>query len=86
VVEDAWNGSLGHDFNDIVGFKNKLKLLKQKLKSWSHSKKVAKEHDRKSLQEQIIDIDMKLEKGVGSSVVVADRENAFQSIVEMDQK
>ncbi|GKB85130.1 RNA-directed DNA polymerase, eukaryota, reverse transcriptase zinc-binding domain protein [Tanacetum coccineum] len=39
---------------------------------------VAKEHDRKSLQDQIIDIDMKLDKGVGSSVVVADRENAFR--------
>nr|GEU82136.1 RNA-directed DNA polymerase, eukaryota [Tanacetum cinerariifolium] len=56
VVEDTWKGYTRHDCNDMVGSKNKLKLLKQKLKDWS------------------------------SSIDVANKANAFWSIVEMDQK
>ncbi|GJX95375.1 RNA-directed DNA polymerase, eukaryota [Tanacetum coccineum] len=48
--------------------------------------KVAREQDRRSLQDQIIDIDSRLDKGVGSTIDVADRANAFWSIVKIDQK
>ncbi|GJZ74571.1 hypothetical protein Tco_0639036, partial [Tanacetum coccineum] len=42
-----------------------------------------REQDRRSLQDQIIDIDLRLDKGVGSIVDVADRANAFWSIVKI---
>nr|GEX93899.1 RNA-directed DNA polymerase, eukaryota, reverse transcriptase zinc-binding domain protein [Tanacetum cinerariifolium] len=84
---DFGNNSCGHSKQEHV---NSLNPSKKPINGFSILKRF---HEvisiRKAievLQDQIIDIDIKLDKGVGSPVDVADRENAFRSIVEMDQK
>nr|GFC35124.1 RNA-directed DNA polymerase, eukaryota, reverse transcriptase zinc-binding domain protein [Tanacetum cinerariifolium] len=45
--------------------KYKLKNLKQRLKSWSSVKKSSQDQDRKRFHESLIDIDLRLDQGVG---------------------
>nr|GFC31435.1 RNA-directed DNA polymerase, eukaryota, reverse transcriptase zinc-binding domain protein [Tanacetum cinerariifolium] len=49
----------------MVRLKNKLKALKQRLKAWSSKKKQLTNKDRLLIQKYLIDIDLRLDQGMG---------------------
>ncbi|GKA51445.1 RNA-directed DNA polymerase, eukaryota, reverse transcriptase zinc-binding domain protein, partial [Tanacetum coccineum] len=63
VPLDSWNNDGVHASNVMILLKKKLKSLKLTLKMWSIQKKSIKEHDRKVLQDYLLEIDLCLEKG-----------------------
>nr|GEV95719.1 cysteine-rich receptor-like protein kinase [Tanacetum cinerariifolium] len=65
IIEYYWNNDGVYASNAMVLLKNKLKFLKQRLKMWSKDKKSIMKHDRKALQDSLIDLDMCLDKGEG---------------------
>ncbi|GKD96641.1 RNA-directed DNA polymerase, eukaryota, partial [Tanacetum coccineum] len=64
VIEDSWNDDEIIAPNPMILLKNKLKSLKQRLKTWSSEKKCIKDHDRKRLQDSLIAIDLRLDQDV----------------------
>nr|GEV25891.1 RNA-directed DNA polymerase, eukaryota [Tanacetum cinerariifolium] len=65
VIEDSWNNDGISASNSMILLKNKLKFLKQRLKEWSNIKRRNKDHDRKVIQDSLIEIDLLLDKGNG---------------------
>nr|GEX85853.1 RNA-directed DNA polymerase, eukaryota, reverse transcriptase zinc-binding domain protein [Tanacetum cinerariifolium] len=86
VVEDSWNNVVVHDLNAMVFLKNKLKILKHKLKACSCQKRSNREFDRKELHDKLIDIDSCLNKGEGLHDDVYNRADVFHKIGEIDLK
>nr|GEU39902.1 RNA-directed DNA polymerase, eukaryota, reverse transcriptase zinc-binding domain protein [Tanacetum cinerariifolium] len=86
VVEDSWNNVVVLDLNAMVFLKNKLKILKHKLKSWSCQKRSNREFDRKELHDKLIDVDSCLNKGEGLHDDVYNRADVFHKIGEIDLK
>ncbi|GJT02906.1 RNA-directed DNA polymerase, eukaryota [Tanacetum coccineum] len=86
VVEDSWKNDGVYDNNAMVLLKNKLKSLKQKLKTWSIDKKRSKEYNRKSLQDTIIEIDLRLDKGISLPDDLSNRSNAIRELNSIDQQ
>nr|GEU77763.1 RNA-directed DNA polymerase, eukaryota [Tanacetum cinerariifolium] len=66
-LEDSWNNDGVHASNAMILHKNKLKSLKQTLKTWSIQKKSIREHDRRVLQDYLLEIESRLDKGEGLS-------------------
>ncbi|PWA35474.1 cytochrome P450 [Artemisia annua] len=64
VIEDSWNNDGVSASNPMILLKNKLKYLKQRLKEWSSVKRSNKVHNRKVIQYSIIEIDLRLDKGI----------------------
>ncbi|GJR42045.1 RNA-directed DNA polymerase, eukaryota [Tanacetum coccineum] len=86
VVEDSWKNDGTNDMNAMVLLKNKLKCLKQKLKSWSIVKKRSKESNRKSLQETIIQIDQRIDNGITLPDDLANRSTAIRELHSIDKQ
>nr|GEW98551.1 RNA-directed DNA polymerase, eukaryota, reverse transcriptase zinc-binding domain protein [Tanacetum cinerariifolium] len=63
VIEDSWNNDGIYASNSMILLKNKLNFLKQRLKEWSSIKRRNKDHDRKVIQDSLIEIDLRLDKG-----------------------
>nr|GEW95462.1 hypothetical protein [Tanacetum cinerariifolium] len=66
-IEDSWNNDGVHASNAMILRKNKLKSLKQTLKTWSIQKKSIREHDRRVLQDYLLEVELRLDKGEGLS-------------------
>nr|GEX28575.1 hypothetical protein [Tanacetum cinerariifolium] len=62
IIEDSWNNDGISASNSMILLKNKLKFLKQRLKEWSSIKRRNKDHDRKVIQDSLIEIDLHLDK------------------------
>ncbi|GJU89969.1 RNA-directed DNA polymerase, eukaryota [Tanacetum coccineum] len=86
VVEDSWKNDDVSDNNAMVLLKNKLKSLKQKLKMWSIDKKISKECNRKCLQDTIIEIDLRLDKGISLPDDLSNRTKAIRELNYIDQQ
>ncbi|GKE95326.1 hypothetical protein Tco_1580181, partial [Tanacetum coccineum] len=86
VVEDSWNHVVVYDSNVTVLLKNKFKFLKQKLKAWSWQKKSIRENDCRVLQDKLLEIDLRLDKGEDLHDDVSNCANVFRSIGEIDHK
>nr|GFB69710.1 RNA-directed DNA polymerase, eukaryota, reverse transcriptase zinc-binding domain protein [Tanacetum cinerariifolium] len=65
VIVYSWNNDGISASNSMILLKNKLKFLKQRLKEWSSIKRRNKDHDRKVIQDFLIEIDLLLDKGNG---------------------
>ncbi|GJS71535.1 putative heat shock protein 70 family protein [Tanacetum coccineum] len=66
--------------------KNKLRSLKQKLRTWSIDKKISKECNRKCLQDTIIEIDLRLDKGISLPNDLSNRTNVIRELNYIDQQ
>nr|GEZ17870.1 RNA-directed DNA polymerase, eukaryota, reverse transcriptase zinc-binding domain protein [Tanacetum cinerariifolium] len=77
VIEDSWNNDGISASNSMILLKNKLKFLKQRLKEWSSIKRRNKDHDRKVIQDSLIEIDHRLDKGNGLLDDMTKRANLF---------
>ncbi|GKF07822.1 hypothetical protein Tco_0042046, partial [Tanacetum coccineum] len=86
VVEDSWNSAEITSSNAMIVLKNKLKILKQRLKTWSNEKRNINDHDRKILQESLLDIDLRLDKGESLPDDIYKRSNILHDISVMDRK
>nr|GEY17771.1 RNA-directed DNA polymerase, eukaryota [Tanacetum cinerariifolium] len=85
-LSDAWNNAVVHDLNAMVFLKNKLKILKHKLKAWGCQKRSNREFDRKELHDKLIDIDSRHDKGKGLHDDVYNRADIFCKIGKIDLK
>nr|GEY91002.1 cytochrome P450 [Tanacetum cinerariifolium] len=78
VIEDSWNNDGISTSNSMILLKNKLKFLKQRLKEWSSIKRRNKDHDRKVIQDSLVEIDLRLDKGNGLRDDLTKRANLFK--------
>ncbi|GKA33695.1 hypothetical protein Tco_0720124 [Tanacetum coccineum] len=85
-IQDSWNNDGVHASNAMILFENKLKSLKQTLKTLSIQKKSIREHDRRVLQEYLLETDSRLDKGEGLPDDLPNRANTFQDIGVIDIK
>nr|GFA37468.1 RNA-directed DNA polymerase, eukaryota [Tanacetum cinerariifolium] len=72
--------------NSMILFKNKLKFLKQILKEWGSIKRRNKDHDRKVIQDSLIEIDLRLDKGSCLPDDLTKRATLFHDLKDIDQK
>nr|GFA26916.1 RNA-directed DNA polymerase, eukaryota [Tanacetum cinerariifolium] len=86
VIEDSWNNDGISASNSMILLKNKLKFLKQRLKEWSSIKRRNKDHDRKGIQDSLIEIDLRLDKGNGLPDDLTKRANLFCDLKDIDHK
>nr|GEY46384.1 RNA-directed DNA polymerase, eukaryota [Tanacetum cinerariifolium] len=86
VIEDSWNNDGISASNSMILLKNKLKILKQRLKEWSSIKRRNKDHDRIVIQDSLIDIDLRLDKGNGLPDDLTKRANLFCDLKDIDHK
>nr|GEU71623.1 RNA-directed DNA polymerase, eukaryota [Tanacetum cinerariifolium] len=86
VIEDSWNNDGISASNSMILLKNKLKFLKQRLKEWSSIKRRNKDHDRKVIQDSLIEIDLHLDKGNGLPDDLTKRANLFRDLKDIDHK
>nr|GEW70188.1 RNA-directed DNA polymerase, eukaryota [Tanacetum cinerariifolium] len=66
--------------------KNKLKNLKQRLKSWSSGKKSIQDQKRKRFQESLIDIDLRFDQGVGLPDDLLNRAKIVRDLQAINKK
>nr|GEW77972.1 RNA-directed DNA polymerase, eukaryota [Tanacetum cinerariifolium] len=85
-IEDSWNNDGISASNSMILLKNKLKFLKQRLKEWSSIKIRNKDHDRKVIQDSLIEIDLRLDKGNGLPDDLTKRANLFRDLKDIDHK
>nr|GEW19171.1 RNA-directed DNA polymerase, eukaryota, reverse transcriptase zinc-binding domain protein [Tanacetum cinerariifolium] len=85
VIEDSWNND-GISASNSMILKNKLNFLKQRLKEWSSIKRRNKDHDRKVIQDSLIEIDLRLDKGNGLPDDLTKRVNLFRDLNDIDHK
>nr|GEY36688.1 RNA-directed DNA polymerase, eukaryota, reverse transcriptase zinc-binding domain protein [Tanacetum cinerariifolium] len=85
-VEDSWNNDGGHASNVMILLKNKLKSLKQTLKTLSIQKKSIREHDRRVLLDYLLKINLRLDKEEGLPDDLPNRSKIFHDIIVMDHK
>nr|GEU28689.1 hypothetical protein [Tanacetum cinerariifolium] len=85
-VEDSWNNDGISASNTMILFKNKLKILKQILKEWSSIKKRNKDHDTKVIQDSLIEIYLRHDKGDGLLDDLTKRANLFRDLKDIDHK
>nr|GEV65731.1 hypothetical protein [Tanacetum cinerariifolium] len=86
VIEDSWNNDGISASNSVILLKNKLKFMKQILKEWSSIKRRHKDHDRKVIQDSLIEIDLRLDKGTGLPDDLTRRANLFRDLKDIDHK
>ncbi|GJX87567.1 RNA-directed DNA polymerase, eukaryota [Tanacetum coccineum] len=86
VIEDSWNNDGVPASNSMILLKNKLKCLKQRLKEWSSIKRSNKVHDRKVIQDSLIEIDLRLDKGNCLPDDLSKRATLFRDLKDIDQK
>nr|GEZ76799.1 RNA-directed DNA polymerase, eukaryota [Tanacetum cinerariifolium] len=86
VIEDSWNNDGIFVSNSMILLKNKLDFLKQRLKEWSSIKRRNKDHDRKVIQDSLIEIDLRLDKGNGLPDDLTKRVNLFRDLKDVDHK
>ncbi|GKB05265.1 hypothetical protein Tco_0833460 [Tanacetum coccineum] len=86
VVEHSWNNDGVHVSNAMILLKNKLKSLKQTLKTWSIQKKSIREHDHRVLQDYLLKIDLRLDKGEGLPDDLPNRTKTFHDIGVINRK
>ncbi|GKA97469.1 hypothetical protein Tco_0825363 [Tanacetum coccineum] len=85
-LEHSWNNDGVHASNAMILLKNKLKSLKQTLKMWSIQKKSIREHDHRVLQDYLLEIDSRLNKGEGLYDDLPNRAKTFHDIGIIDRK
>nr|GEZ80919.1 RNA-directed DNA polymerase, eukaryota [Tanacetum cinerariifolium] len=86
VIEDSWNNNGISASNSMILLKNKLKFLKQRLKEWSSIKRRNMDHDRKVIQDSLIEIDLRLDKGNGLPEDLTKRADLFRDLKDIDHK
>ncbi|GJY20523.1 RNA-directed DNA polymerase, eukaryota [Tanacetum coccineum] len=86
VIEDSWNNDGISASNSMILLKNKLNFLKQRLKEWSSIKRRNKDHDRKVIQDSLIEIDLRLDKGICHPDDLTKRANLFRDLKDIDHK
>ncbi|GKA09495.1 RNA-directed DNA polymerase, eukaryota [Tanacetum coccineum] len=86
VIEDSWNNDGIIAPNPMILLKNKLKSLKQRLKTWSSEKKCIKDHDRKCLQDSLIAIDLRLDQDVSLPDDLLNRANIVRDLQAINKK
>nr|GFA19985.1 RNA-directed DNA polymerase, eukaryota, reverse transcriptase zinc-binding domain protein [Tanacetum cinerariifolium] len=86
VIEDSWNNDGISASNSMILLKNKLNFLKQRLKEWSSIKRRNKDHDRKLIQDSLIEIDLRLDKGNGLLDDLTKHANIFRDLKDIDHK
>ncbi|GJV48253.1 RNA-directed DNA polymerase, eukaryota [Tanacetum coccineum] len=86
VVEDSWNNDGVHASYVMILLKKKLKSLKQTLKTWSIQKMSIKEHGRRVLQDYLLEIDSRLDKGEGLPDDLPNSAKTFHDIGVIDRK
>ncbi|GJU04032.1 RNA-directed DNA polymerase, eukaryota [Tanacetum coccineum] len=86
VIEDSWNNNGIIAPNPMILLKNKLKSLKQRLKTWSSEKKGIKDHDRKRLQDTLIAIDLRLDQDVCLPGDLLNRANIVRDLQAINKK
>ncbi|GJW13142.1 RNA-directed DNA polymerase, eukaryota, reverse transcriptase zinc-binding domain protein [Tanacetum coccineum] len=86
VIEDSWNNDGIIAPNPMFLLKNKLKSLKQRLKTWSSEKKGIKDHDRKRLQDSLIAIDLRLDQDVCLPDDLLNRANIVRDLQAINKK
>nr|GEV78254.1 RNA-directed DNA polymerase, eukaryota [Tanacetum cinerariifolium] len=86
VIEDSWNNDVISASNSLFLLKNKLNFLKRRLKEWSSIKRRNKDHDRKVIQDSLIEIDLLLDKGNGLPDDLTKRPNLFRDLKDIDHK
>ncbi|GKA96727.1 RNA-directed DNA polymerase, eukaryota [Tanacetum coccineum] len=86
VIEDSWNNDGIYAPNAMILLKNKLKSLKQRLKTWSKEKKSIKDHDHKLLQDSLLEIDLRIDKGESLPDDLLNRAKLFRDLQVIDQK
>nr|GEV15092.1 RNA-directed DNA polymerase, eukaryota [Tanacetum cinerariifolium] len=62
------------------------KFLKQRLKEWSCIKRRNKDHDKKVIQDSLIKIDLRRDKGNGLPGDLTKRANLFRDLKDIDHK
>ncbi|GJX93742.1 RNA-directed DNA polymerase, eukaryota [Tanacetum coccineum] len=85
-MKGAFWGNMLFDFATSSARENKLKSLKQRLKAWSNEKKSIKDHDRKALQESLLELDLRLDKGESLPDDLLKRVNVLRDLKVIDQK
>nr|GFA72360.1 RNA-directed DNA polymerase, eukaryota, reverse transcriptase zinc-binding domain protein [Tanacetum cinerariifolium] len=86
VIEDSWNNDGISASNSMILLKNKLNFLKQRLKDWSSIKRRNKDHDRKVIQDSLIEIDLRLDKGNDLPDDLTKRADLFRDLKDIDHK
>nr|GFA67258.1 hypothetical protein [Tanacetum cinerariifolium] len=86
VIEDSCNNDGIYAINSMILLKNKLNFLKQRLKEWSSIKRKNKDYDRKVIQDSLIEIDLRLDKGNSLPDDLTKRANLFRYLKDIDHK
>nr|GFA90292.1 RNA-directed DNA polymerase, eukaryota, reverse transcriptase zinc-binding domain protein [Tanacetum cinerariifolium] len=86
VVQDSWSIVDNNSQNHMIKLKNKLKHLKHMLKAWSCDKKYLHNKERNLIQESLLDINLRLDQGVGLPDDVLNRSKLVRELDDLNKK
>lgn len=86
LVESAWAEFDGLDDNSLVYFKNKLKFLKSKIKSWNSSRLKDHNGSKENIQKAILEIDKKIDSGDANDDDLSSRIQLAKTIADLNKK
>ena len=84
-VEDSWKEIRVVDMNDYVNFMKKLRILKDKIKTWIRSYKEHTYGRMSSLKSELINLDSVFDKGGGVEKDVHCRQEIVRNILELEK-
>ena len=84
-VEEVWREPFSTEPNAMIKLMNKLKYLKQKVRSWINVKKENSRNHKRSLKGILSDIDIALDKGDVNNVLLNKRINVVKSLQDLDK-
>ncbi|GJT84525.1 RNA-directed DNA polymerase, eukaryota, reverse transcriptase zinc-binding domain protein [Tanacetum coccineum] len=80
-VEDAWKEDTINDSNDMSRMLKKLKNLKEKLRTWSKTRKEKENNRKRRLKDELADCDVIINKG-GAAAKVINKRNEVISVLQ----
>nr|GEW56927.1 hypothetical protein [Tanacetum cinerariifolium] len=84
-VSEAWKEIKIQEYNVMLKLAKKLKILKEKIRSWVKDKKEKAHVLKNSLKKKLVDIDSVLDTGKVTSNVLEDRLDAMNSLTKLEK-
>ncbi|GKA38867.1 RNA-directed DNA polymerase, eukaryota [Tanacetum coccineum] len=84
-MSEAWKEIKIQEYNAMLKLAKKLKILKEKIRSWVKDKKEKAHVLKNSLKKKLADIDSILDKGEATSDVLEDRLDTMNSLTKLEK-
>lgn len=86
VVKGAASDFVGHpDWSKFVVFKNKLKFIKNKIRSWNAESKAASQISTSHLLGRLVDIDKSIDDGHSSGDLIRERRGILGDLASLEK-